>query len=83
MATKLTLSIKGNIILRAKRYAKTNNTSLSQLVEQYFSYLTTDQVAEDVHIDKAVKELSGIIELDDDFDLKSSYGNYLKEKYIK
>ncbi len=83
MAKKLTLSIDESTIAAAKRYAKHHQTSLSSLVEQYFSYLTSDQIDEEKQISPIVKGLSGIIELDSNYDLKQDYGKYLAEKYLK
>ncbi len=40
MATKLTLSLKQDVILKAKQYATQHKTSLSVLVENYFRFLT-------------------------------------------
>ncbi len=41
METKLTLSLDKEIIEQAKKYAKQQKTSLSNMVENYFYYLTT------------------------------------------
>ena len=40
MDKKLTLSLDGTIIESAKTYAKSNNTSLSKLIESYLAMLT-------------------------------------------
>ena len=40
MDKKLTLSLNGNIIENAKLYAKSNNTSLSKLIESHLGTLT-------------------------------------------
>jgi hypothetical protein len=40
MNTKLTLALDSRIIETAKRYAAAHHTSVSQLVEGYFSLLT-------------------------------------------
>lgn len=37
--TKLTLSVDGTVVLRAKRYAAARGTSVSQLVERYLDLL--------------------------------------------
>jgi len=83
MSTKLTLSINENTILRAKRFAKSHGTSLSVLVEQYFSYITADQVQEEEITSPIVRELSGLIELNQDFSVREAYGKHLEDKYLK
>jgi len=37
---KLTLSVDDNVIARAKRYAKAQNVSISQMVETYLAAVT-------------------------------------------
>ncbi|MEA3288232.1 MAG: DUF6364 family protein [Candidatus Marinimicrobia bacterium] len=83
MLKKLTLSISETTILGAKRYAKAHQTSLSSLVEIYFNYLNQNKVSDGEQMSPIVKELSGIMELDQDFNLKDDYANYLLEKYLK
>ncbi len=43
MAKKLTLNINESMIERAKIYAKSNNISLSKLIESYLSVLTNNK----------------------------------------
>lgn len=87
MDKKLTLSLNKNIIEAAKQYAKSNNVSLSKLIESYLGSLierekpghaVDGKVAE---ITPLVKSLSGVISIDDDFDVKDEYAEYLMEKY--
>lgn len=42
MNTKLTLSIEQQLIAKAKKYAKSKNSSLSELVSNYLKLLTKD-----------------------------------------
>ncbi len=81
MPTKLTLSLNNDIIVNAKAYAKKNHTSLSVLAENYFRFLTEKYIKETKTVSPLVNELSGIIELPDNFDLKKKYTDYLTEKY--
>lgn len=83
MAKKLTLSVDENVIVKAKRYARDHQTSLSSMVEHYFAYLTTDQIEERIPLSPLVSELTGIISLEKGFDLKKEYGDHLEEKYLK
>ena len=76
MDTKLTLKLDKEIIERAKLYARNNNTSLSKLIENMLSRMTSSN-EDDVKITPLVESLSGIInpkEIDD-------YSDYLAEKY--
>jgi antitoxin component of RelBE/YafQ-DinJ toxin-antitoxin module len=80
MDKKLTLSLDKTIIESAKNYAKSNNISLSKLIESYLTTLTK-QKRNPVDITPLVESLSGVISLDKDFDVKDSYSDYLIEKY--
>ncbi len=80
MDKKLTLSLNKSIIENAKRYAKTNNISLSKLIESYLASLTKRKNNEP-EITPLVKSLSGVIELPSKFDEKEAYSEYLMEKY--
>lgn len=80
MDKKLTLSLDVNIIETAKHYAKSNNISLSKLIESYLGSLTENENKE-TEITPLVKSLSAVISLDDDFDEKDEYAKYLMKKY--
>lgn len=80
MDKKLTLSLNKSVIENAKIYAKSNNISLSKLIESYLSSLTR-KTKKKSEITPLVKSLSGIIELPTDFDEKEAYSEYLLEKY--
>jgi hypothetical protein len=80
MDTKLTLSLNKAVIEAAKAYAKSNQISLSKLIEAYLSSLAVqDSTKSD--ITPLVKSLSGVITLDDSDNLKDGYAHYLSEKY--
>ena len=81
MNVKLTLNLNKDIIEQAKIYAREKNQSLSSLVQNYFIFLAEKNQIDDIEISSIVKELSGIINLDTDLDLKSEYGSYVQEKY--
>jgi len=80
MDKKLTLSLNKSIIEKAKTYAKSNNISLSKLIESYLTSLTK-RSKNDIQITPLVESLSGVITLDNDFDVTDSYSEYLIEKY--
>ncbi|HEX2935504.1 MAG TPA: DUF6364 family protein [Bacteroidales bacterium] len=80
MDAKLTLNVDKNVIEQAKAYAKTHKISLSRLIESYLSSLNAKKDRE-IEITPLVKSLSGVIKLDNDFNYKESYTDYLIEKY--
>ena len=80
MDKKLTLSLDKAIIESAKNYAKSNNISLSKLIESYLTTLTK-RTRTSTKITPLVESLSGVINLDEDFDVKDAYTDYLIEKY--
>jgi hypothetical protein len=80
MDKKLTLSLDKAIIESAKNYAKSNNISLSKLIESYLTTLTK-RTRTSTEITPLVESLSGVINLDEDFDVKDAYTDYLIEKY--
>ena len=47
MDKKLTLSLDQLVIEKAKKYAKSNRTSLSKMIEAYFDSLTTSNIDEE------------------------------------
>jgi hypothetical protein len=80
MDKKLTLSLNKSIIESAKDYAKSNDISLSKLIESYLSTLVKRNKSSP-EITPLVESLSGVISLDKDFDVKDAYADYLLEKY--
>ena len=81
MNSKLTLKMNDRVIKRAKRYAKKNKQSLSALVENYFSIISGEEDITEIEISPNVLELSGIIDLPGNYDLKKEYKKHLEEKY--
>ncbi len=80
MDAKLTLNVDKNVIEQAKEYAKIHKISLSRLIESYLSSLNAKKDGE-IEITPLVKSLSGVIKLENDFNYKESYTDYLMEKY--
>ncbi|MFN3444182.1 MAG: DUF6364 family protein [Bacteroidia bacterium] len=83
MNAKLTLKLNQEVIEKAKAYAKSNQTSLSVLVENYLQTLTLGAKDKKSRrkITPLVKSLSGIINLPADYDHKKDYSDYLVNKY--
>jgi len=81
MDKKLTLSLNQQIIDKAKKYAKSNGTSLSKMIESYFQTLTNKLDKEDdIQITPLVESLCGVGELPENFDYKKSRSKYLDKK---
>lgn len=83
MNTKLTLKLNKRSIERAKRYAKKNKQSLSGMVENYFNIISDKEKSSEFEVSPNVLELSGIIQLSEEIDIKKSYGKHLEDKYSK
>ncbi|MCF7886395.1 MAG: DUF6364 family protein [Candidatus Marinimicrobia bacterium] len=82
MNKKLTLSIEEDLIKEAKKYARYKNQSLSSLVQKYFAMLVSDDEALEVtDLSPTVKELSGILKLEEDIDVKEEYKKHIIKKY--
>ena len=83
METKLTLSLDKTVIEKAKKYAKSKQTSLSQIVENYFYYLTIEEKKnqgkkEKTPITDELTESLGRIEIDEEKEISK----YLIKKYV-
>lgn len=81
MTTKLTLSVDKVVIEKAKRYAQSQNKSLSEIVEHYLEYLTEEQ-EHSAEIDPEVLEVSDSIPLESLPEVDEAKYRYLKEKYL-
>lgn len=69
MTTKLTLSIEKEVIEQSKRYAASQNRSLSDLIESYLRTITVTE-GKNIEITNKVKSLSGSFKAPADFDYK-------------
>ena len=81
MNVKLTLQLDKEIIEKAKKYAKIKNQSLSSLVQNYFNFLSENKENNKIQISKNVKDISGIITLDNKVNIKEEYKKHIMEKY--
>ncbi len=82
METKLTLRLNDSVIERAKIYAKNHKISLSKMIESYLDSLTSENNRDrKTSITPLVENLSGVIELPQDYDYKKEYTDYVIEKY--
>jgi hypothetical protein len=71
MTTKLTLTLDDKVIKGAKKYAKANGRSVSELVESYFKSLTA------LNNDQA----DGSFKAPADFDYKKVLGDAKRRKF--
>ena len=83
MDAKLTLTIEQSVINRAKRYAKTKERSLSDLVESYFKMLTKETTSNDIELTPTVKALKGSFRAPKNFNYKEELTDILSDKYMK
>jgi len=82
MDAKLTLNIDREIASKAKVYARSKGSSLSDLVENYLKLLTRNSTSLEMDFSPAVKSLLGSVSLPTDFDYKKEISDYLTNKYI-
>ena len=84
MKAKLTLPLDKDVIEKAKKYAATQERSLSNLVESYLKATTsTDKsdLSEEIPITPFVKSMTTGNHLPADFDYKTAYREHLIEKH--
>ena len=80
MNTKLTLNVDKAVIEQAKSYAKSQNISLSRLIESYLaSFISKER--DPIEITPLVKSLSGIIQSDSTLNSDKEYSDFLNRKY--
>jgi hypothetical protein len=82
MNTKLTLTIEQSVIETAKRYAKRNKRSLSDLIESYLKALTAETETKKTDVSPMVQSLRGSFNLPENLDYKEGLAKSLKEKYL-
>jgi hypothetical protein len=82
MSSKLTLTIEGAIIKKAKLYASKEERSLSDLIENYLKALTTEEKTQENELTPTVKSLKGSFNLPAHFDYKKEVTDRLSEKYL-
>lgn len=87
MDVKLTLSLDKEIIEKAKSYAKNEQTSLSRMVENYFSFLVRDETPSygkeksDTPISDSLLGIAALEE-GEEFDEDKIKEEYLTQKYL-
>ncbi len=82
MNTKLTLTIEDSIIERAKKYAKKEGRSLSDIIESYLKTITQDDSTHPAQISPLTASLRGSFKAPDDFDYKKELSKVLSDKHL-
>lgn len=82
MNTKLTLTIEDSVIVQAKKYARQEGRSLSDLVENYLKAVVADPEERQIEITPIVKALRGSFKAPADFNYKEELVKGLSEKYL-
>lgn len=80
MATKLTLRIDEKLIKQAKNYAKQSGKSLSKLVADFFTLLSSDSERDSYRATPKVESLRGILR--DARESPEEYKKHLEQKYL-
>lgn len=83
MNTKLTLSLDKNVITRAKNYARHQNKSLSQIIEDYLRSISKAE-KNTLMLDKIppiTQSLSGILKGMPEIDFKNEISEYVMRKH--
>jgi hypothetical protein len=76
---KLTLSVDGAVVARAKRYASRRGTSLSRLVEQYLELISRTSSGDEESTTPLLRQLRADLQgMSGDI---SHYRRYLERKY--
>jgi hypothetical protein len=83
MDAKLTLNMDREIAGKAKKYARSKGRSLSDLVEDYLRFLTSQMETDQLKISPRVKSLLGSIKVPEGFDYKKELSERLIEKHSK
>jgi len=82
MTTKLTLTVDKETIERAKRYAKDQGRSLSNIVENYLKMLSKEKRSKESKSPIA-DSMYGAFSAPDNFDYKKELQDALAKKYLK
>ena len=85
MNTKLTLTVDKSIIEEAKKYAKSNGRSLSNIIEEYLKSLVQKKESDkEFEISPLVQSLWGSVKpLPKSMDYKEMMEEELAKKYLK
>ncbi|MCY7411022.1 MAG: DUF6364 family protein [Chitinophagales bacterium] len=83
MTTKLTLTVEQSTINRAKRYAKNNGRSLSDMVECYLEQVAKKEISSESEMPADLKKLFGAVRMPVSLNHKKEIRKILISKYMK
>jgi len=85
MSTKLTLTIDKSVIEEAKRYAKSQGRSLSNLIEEYLKSVSSkDDKFRDIELSPITKSLFGSVKFKGkDIDYKKILEDEILKKHLE
>ena len=81
MDSKLTLHVNKDLAKKAKIYARNRGRSLSDLVENYFKFITKTTEKSRDEISPKVKSLLGSFKIPSEFEYKKDLTDQLSRKY--
>ncbi len=82
MNTKLTLTIEQSLIDKAKKYAKGNGRSLSNLIENYLKVIIKEEQANVIDPTPIASSLRGSFKAPKDIDYNQELSEALAEKHL-
>lgn len=82
MNTKLTLTLNELVIQKAKKYAKSKENSLSNIIENYLKVLVRENANSENEFTPIVKSLKSSFKASSDFDYKKEIAKKLSDKYL-
>ena len=82
MNTKLTLTIEESVIIKAKSYARSKKSSLSNIIENYLKAVIKEDKTENIETTSIVKSLQGSFKAPKNFDYKEELSKRIAEKHL-
>jgi hypothetical protein len=82
MNSKLTLTIEQSLIEKAKKYAKGNGRSLSDIIENYLKVIINERNSKVIDPTPIATSLRGSFKAPKDFDYKEELSKELSQKYL-
>lgn len=82
MSTKLTLTIERTLIDKAKKYAKSQGRSLSDIVENYFRAIVKEEEIVSVKSSPISDSKRGFVKPFVEFDYRQEITKALNKKYL-
>jgi len=82
MNTKLTLNIERGLINKAKKYARNQHRSLSDIVENYLSLITSHRKRDRFKLTSNIRSLKGTVKVSKKINYKKELAKSLSNKYL-